>query len=173
MSKNLDADLKIILLDHQNNYVKNSSWAILQKVWQQLSILCNYFESDKIKFFSDLYVVKFLSISKIVFSCINIDLRINKLQVITYAHFIFLCNVKLILLYIVWTRLSPSCVLSVLVALVFAKLDFDDAAMIQMFRVAPIMKWHLYSTVSSAIKLNIIRILFCVIASKIQHAFAR
>lgn len=58
------------------------------------------------------------------------------------------------------------CIIGVLVALVFAKLDFDYAAMIQMFRIAPIMKWHLYSAIFSTIKLNIIRILFCVIASK-------
>ena len=69
-------NLKIILLDHKNNYIKNSN--IISNVAKyfdslviSLSLLHNYFDSliklsDK---FSDLYSAKFLNTSAKLFLC--------------------------------------------------------------------------------------------------------
>jgi len=68
ISKNLDTNLKIILLDHQNNYVSiddntTKSFNILAT---SLNVVHNYFDSPKL--FSDL--AKFLNISaKPFFPC--------------------------------------------------------------------------------------------------------
>jgi len=55
----LDTDLKIIMLAHQNNYVGNSS--MMSNAAKNLDILAlhNYFDGP-IKLFSSLYLAKFL-----------------------------------------------------------------------------------------------------------------
>jgi len=57
-------DLKIILLDHQNNYVENSSMMSnaaknFDILAISLNILHNYFDSS-LKLFSSYFLVKFL-----------------------------------------------------------------------------------------------------------------
>jgi len=72
----LDTDLKIILLDHQNNYVERSSWLLecynfLQRYLLRLSVLHNYFNNSTL--LPDLYLAKFLNTSeKSFFWCIFI-----------------------------------------------------------------------------------------------------
>jgi len=78
----LDAYLKIILLDHQNNYVGRSSWSLecynfLQRYLLRLSVPHNYFNTSIL--FSDLYLAKFLDTSAksfflcMIFICITYD----------------------------------------------------------------------------------------------------
>jgi len=75
VSKNLqlDIDLKIILINYQNNYVGHSNWLLeyenlLQHCLSCLSSLHNYFDVPT-KLFSDLCLIKFLDLSKSSFSC--------------------------------------------------------------------------------------------------------
>jgi len=73
VSENLVTDLKIILLNYQNNYVKRSNWLreyqnFLHHCSSFLSVLHDYFNDPKL--FSDLYLIKFFNISaKSFFSC--------------------------------------------------------------------------------------------------------
>ena len=71
----LDTDLKIILLDHQNNYVGRSSQLLdcqnfLQPCSSRLNVLHNYFDGPT-KFFADLYLAKVIdTAAKLFFPCI-------------------------------------------------------------------------------------------------------
>jgi len=62
VSKNLDTDLKIILLNHQNNYVEclsvDNNAKSCDILATSLSGLHNYFDGPT-KFFSNLYLVNF------------------------------------------------------------------------------------------------------------------
>jgi len=59
----IDPDLKIILLDHQNNHVKISSIAAKNfHISDSLNVLHNYFDSPT-KLMSDLHSAKFLDTS--------------------------------------------------------------------------------------------------------------
>jgi len=69
----VDTDLKIILLDYQNNYVGNlSNKQYCKKVLTfqaNFSVLHKYFDNP-IKLFTDLYLAKFLDTSaKLLFPC--------------------------------------------------------------------------------------------------------
>jgi len=55
----LDTDLKIIMLAHQNNYVGNSSMMSNAAKNLDILVLHNYFDGP-IQLFSDLYLAKFL-----------------------------------------------------------------------------------------------------------------
>jgi len=67
----LHTDPKIILLDHQNNFVgtlkiMNNAAKIFDILATSLSVLYNYFDSSN--FFSDLYPAKILNLSAPFFS---------------------------------------------------------------------------------------------------------
>jgi len=72
ISKNLDTDLKIILLDHQNNYIGISSNLMSNAARNfdilaiSLDVLHNYFDS-LLKLFLGLYLPKFLDTSLQIF----------------------------------------------------------------------------------------------------------
>jgi len=68
----LDTDLKIILLDHQNNFVGILKIMInaaknLDILATSLNVLYNYFDSST-KYFSDLYPTKILDFRQIILS---------------------------------------------------------------------------------------------------------
>jgi len=76
----LDADLKIILLNYRNNYVRRSNWLLDQNFLQRCSMLkFHIYFDDSTKLFSDLYLAKFLDISaKSLFLCS--DRRITRVM---------------------------------------------------------------------------------------------
>ena len=97
---NLDTDLKIILLDHKNDYVKMSS--MMSILATSLSVLHNYF-CGPTKLFSDLYLVYFKKfILKIFRDFINCFHRIHKKSIKKYNILLYLEKVqrKIILVFI-------------------------------------------------------------------------
>jgi len=68
ISKDLDTSLKIILLNHQNNYIEKLNTISKKFCDSSLNILHNYFDDPR-KFFSDLYLAKFLDFNKPFFPC--------------------------------------------------------------------------------------------------------
>jgi len=81
--------MKIILLDHQNNYTGNSRMiSNAAKHFDILAKLNNYFD-NLIKIFSDLYLVKFSDISaKPFFLCIS-DICVLSNYITAFFHSIF------------------------------------------------------------------------------------
>ena len=86
--KNLDTDLKIILLDYNpNNYIEYSNWLLECQNFVQYYLAClnflhNCFQRNlfSTKLFSDLYVAKFLDINfqQLFFPCINYNKSIRE-----------------------------------------------------------------------------------------------